>query len=103
MEPELKQHGGPGQPHLCRGQERRATQRPGALGHENPVILSRERPRVVDEGKTASLGENSPALVTAQLLIVNEKTWLLVLYISHVSLANVSLPCKLSCALVLAP
>lgn len=28
---------------------------------------------MVDEGKTASLGENSPVLVTAHLLIVKEK------------------------------
>lgn len=43
------------------------------LGHEDPGILCRKRPRVVDESKTASLGENSPVLVTAHLLIVKEK------------------------------
>lgn len=72
---------------------------PGALGPPGPVTLSRER-----TGNTASLGESGPVLVTPQLLesVKKKKKRLLGLYISLMSLANVSLPCKPICALVLA-
>lgn len=65
-----------------------------------PVTLSRER-----TGRTVSLGESSPILVTPQLLIVHLKTTTKHgsgLYISYTSLANVSLPCKLIFTLILA-
>lgn len=61
--------------------------------------IQRERPGVVDEGKTASLGESSLVLDIAQLLIVSENGFW---FIYQPCLANVSLPCKLIFALILA-
>lgn len=102
VEPELQQLEGPGKhtPLQAAGEESHAGAGSGccacAPGPPGPVTLSRER-----TGKTPSLGESSPVLVTPHLLIVI-KSMASGLYISHISLANVSLPWKLICALVLA-
>lgn len=93
MEPELLQRGRLDSPQHCRERSGTAT-----WGPDEVTVWCLRTPRPCDpiqragvagEGKTASLGEGSPVLVT---LLLSVKSMASGLYISLVSLANVSLP-----------